>query len=107
MKVRQPMMLRYNRLVRQSMRIVEKSPEHADRCLASWVKLAHLAQDATTTLFRAHTSHYGLNDEGRDVIIEEFEEKMQEWIVNVPMDIMNRKPSRRSHDSQHERISNG
>lgn len=87
------MMLRYNRLVRQSMRIIERSPEHADRRLAAWVKLAHLAQDAATTLFRAHTSYYGLTDEGRDVIVDEFEERLGQWMVDCPMEIMNGKQS--------------
>lgn len=71
------------------MRIIDKSTELADRCLAAWVKLAHLAQDAATTLFRAHTSYYGLTDEGRDVIVDEFEEKLRQWMVDCPIDIMN------------------
>jgi len=92
MKIREPNMLAYNELVRQSMKILARSGDDPDRCLLAWIRLARIAHVATSALFRGYTElPDGLDDAARDRIVKRFRDQMDQWSLNCPIDVMNGK----------------
>lgn len=89
-KARQNILVRPFNLVSSSLRILETSGSQCDMSLIEWIKLTQLSVDAAFALFDGHVERAeGLSDEGRDSIIQSFERKRRQWLINCPFDLVN------------------
>ena len=89
-KARQNILVRPLNLVMSSLRILETSGSQCDMSLIEWIKLIQIAVEAVFALFNGHVeSAEGLSDEGRDSIIQSFERKRRQWLINCPFDLVN------------------
>ncbi len=69
-----------NRLVQQSLKIVEASQDRVDRSLIAWVALAQITQDTRMLLYAI--------DRSRKNIIQQFQQRLREWPASCPQDIV-------------------
>lgn len=92
LKARQSTMLRQTHLVEASVRILEATGDYNDMSLIQWVKLVRIAADAVLALHQGHTQETaGLSDDQRDGILDTFETKRRQWLVECPFDLVNGK----------------
>lgn len=89
LKARQNILVRPFNLVTSSLRIVETSGNQCDMSLVEWIKLIQIAVEAAFALFNGHDREQGLSDEDRDNIIQTFERKRRQWLINCPFDLVN------------------
>jgi hypothetical protein len=89
LKIRQDMILKPFHLVSSSLRILETSANQCDMSMVQWTKLIQISVDATMALFSGHDRTQGLSDEDRDHIIQTFERKRRQWLINCPFDLVN------------------
>lgn len=89
LKARQNVLVRPFHLVSSSLRILETSANQCDMSLVEWTKLVQIAVDAAFALFNGHDRAQGLSDEDRDKIIQTFERKRRQWLINCPFDLVN------------------
>lgn len=88
-KARQNILVRPFNLISSSLRILETSGSQSDMSLIEWIKLVQIAVEAAFALFNGHDRAEGLSDEGRDSIIQSFERKRRQWLINCPFDLVN------------------
>lgn len=89
-KARHNILVRPFSLVTSSLRILETSGNQCDMSLIEWIKLIQIAVEAAFALFNGHVERAeGLSDEGRDSIIQSFERKRRQWLINCPFDLVN------------------
>lgn len=88
-KARENILVRPLSLVSSSLRILETSGSQCDMSLIEWIKLIQIAVDAAYALFDGHDRPEGLSDEERDSIIQTFERKRRQWLINCPFDLVN------------------
>ncbi|KAI7773365.1 hypothetical protein LA080_011101 [Diaporthe eres] len=88
-KAREDILIRPFSLVSSSLRILETSGNQCDMSLVEWIKLIQIAVEAASALFNGHDRAEGLSDEGRDSIIQSFERKCRQWLINCPFDLVN------------------
>ncbi|KAG8157502.1 hypothetical protein KVR01_012544 [Diaporthe batatas] len=89
LKARQNVLIRPFHLVSSSRRILETSSTQCDMSLVQWSKLSQVAVDAALALFDGHDRAQGLSDDDRDKIIQNFERKRRQWLINCPFDLVN------------------
>jgi hypothetical protein len=89
LKARQNILVRPFHLVGASLRILETSANQCDMSLVEWTKLIQIAVDATMSMFSGHDRAQGLSDDDRDKIIQSFERKRRQWLINCPFDLVN------------------
>lgn len=89
LKARQNVLVRPFNLVSTSLRILETSANQCDMSLVEWTRLVQIAVDAAFALFNGHDRAQGLSDEDRDKIIQTFERKRRQWLINCPFDLVN------------------
>ncbi|KAI3401486.1 hypothetical protein diail_10920 [Diaporthe ilicicola] len=90
MKARENLLVRPVNLISRSMRILEASGSQCDLALVQWARLVQIALEAALSLFSGHTMNAeGLTDEDRDDIIQSFERRRRQWLVNCPFDLVN------------------
>lgn len=89
LKARQNILVRPFNLVTSSLRILETSGNQCDMSLVEWIKLIQIAVEAAFALFNGHDREQGLSDEDRDNIIQTFERKRRQWLINCPFDLVN------------------
>lgn len=98
-KNRRGTMLRQTRLVEAGVRVLRTTQSRHDMCLVEWVRLVRIAAEAVLALHRGHTQEaVGLSDEARDRILDEFERKRKQWLVDCPFDIVNGECRRGVHN---------
>lgn len=89
-KSRQDITMRLIRFVNPSLRVVRMSHRYQDMRLTQWTRLVQIAGDTVLALHRGHTKETGgLSDEARDGILESFERRRKQWLVECPFDIVN------------------
>lgn len=89
-KARQNILVRPFSLVSSSLRILETSGNQCDMALIEWIKLIQLAVEAAFALFNGHVERpEGLSDGERDGIIQTFDKKRRQWLINCPFDLVN------------------
>lgn len=90
-KSRQSSMLRKTDLVDASLRVLRIAGTQHDMFLAEWIKMARIGADTALALHRGHTSQGsdGLSDEARDEILDAFEKRRKQWLVECPFDLVN------------------
>ncbi|KAG6363878.1 hypothetical protein INS49_008981 [Diaporthe citri] len=88
-KARENILIRPFSLVNSSLRILETSGNQCDMSLIEWIKLIQIAVEGAFALFNGHDRAEGLSDEGRDSIIQYFERKRRQWLINCPFDLVN------------------
>lgn len=90
MKARSNILIRPFNLVSSSLRILETSGSQCDMSLIEWTKLIQIPVEAAFSLFNGHVERpEGLSDEERDGIIQSFERKRRQWLINCPFDLVN------------------
>lgn len=91
-KRRTPRMVHQTHLVDASLRILQSTSNQSDARLIQWIKLVQIATDAVLALQHGHTQQVdGLSDEARDVILDSFEKKRKQWLVDCPFHLVNGK----------------
>lgn len=89
-KRRKHFMIRQTHLVDASLRILQVAPNQSDARLIQWIKLIRIAADAVLALHDGHTQKAeGLSEEARDEILESFEKKRKQWLVDCPFYLVN------------------
>ena len=92
LKVREPLTMRDDQLIHRSVMILKAAKDKSDRSLLASVNLARATFTTASALFHGHTSGAnGLDDAGRDAIIEHFEQNLERIIMDCPMNILNGK----------------
>lgn len=91
-KRRRPTMLRRTKLVEASLRILKTAQDPDDAHLIQWIKLVQIAAEAVLALYWGHTQQAGgLSGEARDTILESFEKRRRQWLVDCPFHLVNGK----------------
>lgn len=89
-KARHNILVRPFNLVSSSLRILETSGSQCDMALIEWIKLIQIAVEAAFALFNGHVERAeGLSDEERDSIVQSFDRKRRQWLINCPFDLVN------------------
>lgn len=89
-KRRKHFMIRQTHMVDASLRILQSAPSRSDARLIQWIKLVRIAADAVLALHDGHTQKAeGLSEEERDEILESFEKKRKQWLVDCPFYLVN------------------
>lgn len=89
-KIRRPSMLLRTGLVGMSVRVLQTTGNQHDMLLIEWAKLARIGAETVLSLHRGHTQNVdGLSDEARDEIINSFEKKRRQWLVECPFNLVN------------------
>lgn len=89
-KRRKHFMIRQTHLVDASLRILQIAPNQSDARLVQWIKLVQIAADAVLALHQGHTQEAdGLSEKARDEILDLFERKRKQWLVDCPFNLVN------------------
>lgn len=90
MKSRKSSMLRKTHLVEASLRVLQIAGTQQDLFLTEWIKMARIGADTAVALHQGHTqASAGLSDEARDRILDTFEKRRKQWLVECPFDLVN------------------
>lgn len=89
-KSRQSSMLKKTDLVEASLRILRIAGTQHDMFLTEWIKMVRIGADTALALHRGHTQGAdGLSDEARDDILNTFEKRRKQWLVECPFHLVN------------------
>ncbi|KAF2816838.1 uncharacterized protein BDZ99DRAFT_492786 [Mytilinidion resinicola] len=90
MRLRRPNILVFNSWMAECMSLLETSPILADKQICAWVRLQRIADEATTAFgFDDASTSFGLTELRMQVVLREFERKMDAWMRTTPPDVMN------------------